>query len=367
MVWTHSIHEGHNGNLLQANVRPIASSGDRVLNGVGQGTHTFQLQRDDGFNWKGLLGPLWNRIIVAAWDGVPKYAGYIHSLEPWDRAKQQATIRSVCVRDFLSNRFLYPANPQDYPNGTRSVTARSHAATLRKILLEATQGRGGEWNLPLVLPDDGSGPIDRTWWFYELWTAERAFTEIQNLNEGPDVDFEPRYRADGGIEWVVRTGSPHLESGDFEFNLDAPEQPLSGVRYRLNGQDLRTGSIGLGKGSEASMRVGFAYGYSGSAAMIRDRADSYKDIDDQADLDDHAISDLVTNREPIEQWAYTMRAEPATAGGRDLAQLRLGDRISLHVRDDLYIPDSPPGGHQHQVIAYRWDLSGNVPLTVQKR
>jgi hypothetical protein len=364
VAWTHSIHNGHTGDWL-ADVRPTSSSGDRVLNGVGQGSHTFHLEA--GVDWKPLIYPLWDRIIVAAWNGVAKYAGYIRDVEPWDRAARTLTLRSVCVRDFLSNRYLYPVDETSYRNGTRSVIARSHAATLRAILSASTQGRGGNWDLPIVLPDDGPGPIDRTWWFYEMWSAEKAFTEIQNLEDGPDVDFEPRYRLDGGIEWVVRTGSPRLIGGAFEFDIDAPESGLTGVLYRLNGQDLRTGSMAVGKGSEQSMRVGFAYSRPGSTALIRDRADSYKDIDDQGILNQHAASDLATTREPVEQWAYTMRATPTSHGLPGLAELQLGSTIAVHVQRDPIIPDSPAGGHQHHVIAYRWDLSEAVPLTVQRR
>ncbi|MCJ1687790.1 hypothetical protein [Rathayibacter sp. VKM Ac-2927] len=378
MAWRHFICDGHSGRYLaEVTAEVSASSFNRVINGVSTGSHSFTIRPDSDLPWRALVLPLWDRIFVSSWEGTVKYAGYIHTIDPWARSSKTFTIRTSCVRDFLKNRFLYPVDDGSYRNGTLEVKDRSFAGAARALLAAATSGHTANWNLPLVLPEDGPGVVSRTWWYYEGWTAERALTELQSTSDGPDIDFEPRWTiydqaGASNIEWVVRCGTPTLPSSALDFNLDAPNVPLTDVVYRLNAQQLRTGSVAFGKGSEADKRVAFANGLEGTTTMIRDRSESYPEIDDVDHLRGHAMSDLRWQREPTEQWQYTARGEyeldvrdePSGVRIKNtlLESIRIGSVIRVYTGGDHLIPR---GWYPQYVIGYSCDLTSAVPLSVQ--
>lgn len=378
MAWRHFICDGHSGRYLaEVTTEVSASKFNRVINGVSTGTHTFTIKPDSDLPWRSLVLPLWDRIFVSSWDGTIKYAGYIHTIDPWVRTTKTVTIRTSCVRDFLKNRLLYPVDEASYRSGTLEVKNRSFEGAVRALLAAATSGHTANWNLPIVLPPDSEGIISRTWWYYEGWTAERALAELAATSDGPDIDFEPRWTVydeagASNVEWVVRYGLPALSSGTLEFNLDADDAPITDVVYRLDGQQLRTGSVAFGKGSEGDMRVAFAHSLPGTSTMIRDRSESYKDIDDQQILQAHATADLRWQREATEQWQYTARGEhelnfrdePSGVEIRNtlLESIRIGTVIRVYTGGDHLIER---GWYPQYVIGYSCDLTSAVPLSVQ--
>ncbi|WP_293782617.1 hypothetical protein [uncultured Aeromicrobium sp.] len=82
----------------------------------------------------------------------------------------------------------------------------------KRLVQAATAMAGGE--LPLVLPsdDDLGGPgaaHERTYPGYELGKVGERLRQLAEVEDGPEVQFVPRRRADNPtyIEWVMRVGT----------------------------------------------------------------------------------------------------------------------------------------------------------------
>ncbi|OOB90285.1 hypothetical protein [Rathayibacter sp. VKM Ac-2630] len=359
--WTYTLHEARTGNLLGAIDGVSSFSFDRVANDVSTGSASIVLE--PGNLWGPLLTRTHGSILVKARGGRVHAAGYIENDDGWRRKSRTLTVSLVDVRDQLTARLMYAADAVSYRAGEVAFTGKNYSGAVRAILIPSASGRGEGWNLPLVFPPDGSGDLERVYRYWDMVSPDRALAELSDLADGPDLDFEPRYRDDGGIEWVVRVGGPQLSGPDFDINLDAPENAAMDWAWKANGQDQRSGSIAVGNGSEVDMLVAFANNLPGPSMVIRDMVESYKEITDAGTLLGHAYSDLWSHRAPTEQWSLDLDADyPIAPGETLLDRLRVGARVSLGLTGDPVIPD---GWHDLYCIGYSTDTTTKVTLHLQ--
>lgn len=359
--WTYTLHAARGGGFLGAIDGVAEFPFDRVANDVSTGTARVILEPGD--LWGPLLTATHGSILVKARGDRVHAAGYIENVTKWDPRSRSLSLTLVDVRDVLTARLLYAGDADSYRTGEVTFTGKNFSGAARAILVPAASGRGEGWNLPLVFPPDGTGDLERVYRYWDMVTPDRALAELSDLADGPDIDFEPRYRDDGGIEWAVRVGGPQLSGPDFDINLSAPENAAMGWGWQLNGQDQRSGSVAVGNGSEVDMLVAFANNLPGPPMVIRDLVESYKEITDAGTLLGHAYSDLWTHRGPTEQWSLDLDADyPIAPRETLLDRLRIGARVSLGLKNDPVIAD---GWHDLYCIGYSTDTTTKVTLHLQ--
>lgn len=74
--------------------------------------------------------------------------------------------------------------------------------------------------------------------------------DVESLDGGPDIDFEPRWNAAGKREYLLRVGTPRLTGGTFEFPMNVPKPVLFDVEEIEKGIDVLTGVFAVGMGTE---------------------------------------------------------------------------------------------------------------------
>ncbi|OOB90751.1 hypothetical protein [Rathayibacter sp. VKM Ac-2630] len=356
-MWTHTLHAPGTGNLI-APVELAKSSSKRRLNAPSTGTHS--VIASDDFEWSALLCSPWEVIVATAWNGVCLYAGYLENVTDWNEKTRELTFSTLDVRGAYMVRPVFRANAEDYRAADLTITDRSYSGAVRAVIERVLHGNTGGWQLPIITPPDAGGPVSAFYPYWDLWTAEKALAEMQDRDDGPDLDFAPRYRADGGLEWVVRVGTPRLSGPEVEVNLGSQENGLSTASFRINGQMQRTGEIAVGNGSEADMLVAFANNLDGPAMPFRDSIESgYKSITDPGVLLGHAYSDLRAYRYPTEQWSYALQANTP---GADLETLTLGSHLGVWT---VGHPKYTDGWRDTYLIGFDTDLTETVSLAVQ--
>lgn len=359
-LWTYSIHN-RDGDILGTVPGVTEFPFHRVANDVSTGSADIVIE--PGTKWGPLLTRTHGTILVKSSGTRIHGAGYIENVDNWDPAARKLSLTLVDVRDQLASRLMYPVEETTYRAGTVTVAGKNYSGAVRGILIPSATGRGPGWDLPLVLPPDGTGTIERVYLYWDMVTPDKALQELSDLDDGPDLDLEPRFREDGGLEWVVRLGGPRLSGPDVEVNLAAPENAAMEWSWQLNGQDQRTGSVAVGNGTEVDMLVGFGNNLPGPDIIVRDLVESYKEITDPGQIIGHAYSDLWANRYPTEQWTLTLDAEHRIGETDKLIdRVRIGSRISLGTTGDPVIPD---GWHDLYCIGYETTTGTDIKLDLQ--
>lgn len=356
-MWSFVICDSLTG-ARQLAVSPSGGSWRTGVNAnVGTGEHSFQLRDRGGLSpavWRGLVRP-WARTLVVCWDGDPVYAGLISGHE-YDRDTGVLNVSHQEFRAVLSRRLV--SSGVSYSAASAfEVTAKSLRGMARAIVARYTiRNPGDGFTFPVVLPSDEAGGESRRWPFYEFATAEDMLAEIQDTDGGPDVYFRPRWSSSGSLEWVIEVGSPALSGPTVEWVLGAQESPAIGVRQVTDARATLTGVVGIGKGTEQDMVLGFA-GALGSFPVWLDATRSFKSVDVAAQLDALALGELRAVEQPTRQ----LRVSSAPARFA-FPGARVGATVRLLVSGDHFIED---GTHVQRVIGLAGDMGSTIRLETQ--
>lgn len=339
-----------------------------VINGVGDGQHTFRpfdaSRKIPASLWKELKRP-WASTIVACWNNVPKYAGIVQGGTWSPRKSGELTIQTAEFRVFFSRRYGWTVVSYT-PTGVRAWTSKSlrgqMTAAMRYAFHSVTPG--DNWDMRLVLPaSDESGSASRTLYSYEFRTIEDFVSEIQDTADGPDLAIEPRWDANGRLEWVARMGTPTLTGPAVTYMPSAPYSGAMDLEFAWDGSMQATGMFAQGLGTEQDMKVGLAGPITGSLIPAVHSIRAFKTIDKQDVLDARALGELRAFREMTTQFGLNGRADHLFAPGGVASQsATLGSPVNAYYAGD---PVEEAGWKTGKVIGMSFDLSQNVTLEVQ--
>lgn len=330
-MWTYSLHNTISGQRLTT----LSASSSRWgrTPGAGDGEHVFQLLDADVPLPRSIARQLAmpNEVaLVAAWDGVPLYAGLVLVGE-YSRDGGTVTVQHADIRVLFSERLTFGVGA--YGQGDLVLTGKSLSGLVRGILQRGVYEWGTTWRIPLDLPADGAGGESLSVKNWEWSTIGELLERVEKL--GAIIDFDPYYDGSGNLRWATRVGVSALPGASLEFVVTADETPITGLKTRLDGTQQLSGCFYMGKGTEADMRFGEAGFISGPTIPVRDAARSAKDESDPAKLNRMALTDLQHNRNPANSWTFALVAD----GTWNPQLLKPGARIRLHHVGDPYLLD----------------------------
>lgn len=358
-MWTFWIVDTLTGDKL-ARFAPTAGRFRTVMNGVGDGEHSILLRSSD---WpysraqnRDLTTP-WARTLVQCWNDVPKYSGLI-TKRAWNEASGVLRIESEELRTIFTRRLAFTIGL--YDGGTLTVTGKSLRGLIRAIVMAAAYRPpvGDPWHLPIAYPADEGGSESRTWYNYNFPVADEMLDEVQNINGGPDIYFKPRWSGSDKHEWELQIGTPSIAGPTLDWHVKAAEAPALDVGVVEDGTKQLTGVFSIGKGSEADMRHGEAGHLAGTTIPYLDTTRSYKEVDDVARLNAHAMGELVAYREVTTQYSFDTLA----SGTPSLDQLSPGARPRLWFDESEFVDD---GWKNLYLLGMSGDLTEKISLEVQ--
>lgn len=352
MAWSYWICDTITGQK-QLLVNPVSGSWERKLNGVGSGQHTFVVQGHPfgRARWRDLLDQKWNRTLVVCWETVPVYAGIITAADP--QSNGTVVVSHYELRAIFDRRF--PFTVSGYTEGTRYIPDRTLRGMVYQMLVQAVTGAPRR-SLPLAFPAfDEAGSEDRVLYNYEFISIEQAIREVQDSDNGPDIDFQPRWTFDGKLQWLIRVGTPFLDGPAFELNPTAPQSRVISVSGQTQGDRMVTAVHAIGKGEEEDMRVGGAE--IGGTTPALEVARPFKTIDDLNALNAHALSEAETFAVPIMQPAVTLPASMV------MPNLLPGSTVRLLFEDHWWFLDEPMN---MRCVSFSGDGTASISLSVQE-
>ena len=360
-MWTYHLVDTLSGEKLHQ-VKPAGGgTWGRMISDQGGGSHSFPLSASPltKAQWKDGTQH-WARTLVVSWNGVAKYAGLILHRQ-YDRKKKTLQVRHKDMRIILGRRFPFGVDEYDrtlvLENKNQSLQGLAAGAVRRALTKEGNP----RWTLPVIVPGPSAGSESRTYYAYEFTTAESMLDEVEGLDGGPDVDFEPRWSpTTGRLEWVMRIGSPRLaESPSYEFAMNVDRPGLFDLSDEEDGSQMLTGLLAIGKGSEQDIRIGKGgAGIDGGPLVpFLDSSQSFKELDDIAVLNSHAQGEVRARRYATKQWSASVRTDSI-----DVAALRLGATFRLRFSGDEWEDD---GATDFYLIAYYGDGTQTLTLDLQ--
>lgn len=334
-----------------------ASSGEWQRGRVTEQRHEFKLvdlalSRAELHNLFGKDRPR-DRVLSVLWGQTPIYHGLIIDSE-YTHATQTLSVAHKDVRELSAARWLFGIGGSGQTfNFTGSW--RGIAREIAKVIY--TDPISPAWPLPVALPPFEGGGAGMTVYGYEFRSGDDLLTDIEDMDNGPDLDFHPTFNG-STFGWELRIGAPHLSGPTFEYHLQAIESPLTDLTVKTVGEEKVTGVHGIGLGSEWDMVRGGAAAPV-SAGLARDTKLTLKDAD-LGTVNARSAGFLASRIGTYEQWSFNVRTNEI-----DLAALRLGSTIRIESRGDLWVPD---GFTTHRVLGFSGDYSTpeTIKLTTEK-
>lgn len=210
---------------------------------------------------------------------------------------------------------------------------------MKKAVQQALTVPGG--SLPIVFEVDRAGTHEETILGTELKSVASFLTQKQQVLNGPDFQFRPRWTADmEGIEFLFRTGTqaePRLRSSTIHLWNYAVEEPsIDDLVAEDSAEDLTTDA--WASGGRLAGEALFAHERDTDAItagfpMLEDVDASFSTVSEGETIQDHAIRNLADQNSAMELMPFRVRVD-----GRVGSYLP-GDDCSVVVEDDPFYPD----------------------------
>lgn len=269
------------------------------------------------------------RALVIEFDGVVLYAGMIWEAD-YDHDTQELTIdHSDVVWSLLELRLLSEVRTEAVVSWKHTISGVSFRTLVKRLVVLGTTGTARE--LPIVLPSDVSGGSTRTYYGYNTDTALEAIRDILDHESGPDLDFRPRWKSDGTLEFVMRCGDLTASTVEIDFTADDPG--ARGLGIKTSARDLATQVFAIGEGSGLKMKVRESQSANIADYPQMERIEQFKNIKDTEDLYQAAASELVSRNGTTRQ----LRCElDLGSDAWTASMLQPGMVLRWYIRDDPY-------------------------------
>lgn len=340
-------------------VYPTAFSWGRALNAGKGGTASFLPGELIASNETQTATPTnlapWSRMLVAEWQGLILYAGFITGTE-YDRGTQQVSVSMAELHEVLGRRLMADTVSAGVQTRALVYTGVTLVQLAKNAVVEGNND-ATRFNLPIALPADEVGTVNRTYEGHELPTVASILNDLMGTEGGPDIDFFPRWRTDDSVEWLMRVGAN--VDGAWSWDVTAPQSGVTGLRYRTDGARMANRIAAVGEGSGKNMLVSVVDGSNGSSFLPLDASPAFKDEHNQARLDARARAELAARGVPTKQVSMDVFMDEDFAAH----QLRLGGTVSWYMKGDPWIPD---GWHASRLVEFSGDMTAKVHLEFQE-
>ncbi|MGI8310660.1 hypothetical protein [Saccharopolyspora hattusasensis] len=310
-----------------------------TLDGAGSGRATIPIDAVPEVLDLAAVTEKWRHFLAIVRGGHVVWAGPIVTRKP--NANGSLEVGASGLAAVFEHRVLARFGPWEFtdPRADVILTGRSLRSIAVEIVRTALNRPHGE--LPIVLPDmDPTGGEERRYFGHELAMAGQRLQQLSKEENGPEVQFTPRFRADGlGVEWVMRVGDPYLTQAGARWHFDHGAGLVS-WNWDDDGQNQASSVFVPGDGTERGRLIGHAQddhlldaGWPPLDTVVSD----FASVKDPAVLSNHARASLTAYRAGVHKDTAVVRGDhPPTPG-----TYRPGDLVVLLPRPSRLTPAGP--------------------------
>lgn len=329
-----------------------------------------EVTRELGTDWRN-LGTPWKHSIALDVEG--RLVGGPILPHDFDDNGGQLKLTARGLRVAFGRRSILPLDaltvPLTLPNGEPDTALDSSWAgfdlgTIAKKIGQQACEWPGWTDVPIVWPDDRTGASERTYPGIERKNVDDAWSDLSDVQNGPDIRFRLEWDGPDAFRWVFETGTaaqPRLQGPDV-FAWEVGQG--SGLSVQTN--PTRMGSLSWSQGGRADDTALVRSLYD---PMLIDRGFPLLELESDASsntvlaetLDAWNVETLRTASKPWEFWSFTIRADQSPFP----FEYGPGSLIDVIVTDDSPVSGGyvPPGTYRRRVAGMSGVLSDWITIT----
>lgn len=312
-------------------IKPLSGSWARALNGGRSGSMTLKAGDDGSLGpvIRSTTWPLETLVVVESASRI-EFAGFVTTTK-YSWKSKQVTLSLNDIWWIFAKRFLLDNRENTLTQSQLDFNnVDSRMIAKRAIEFGTNGGSEPEYNLPIVLPADSSGTIDRTVYGYDMETIQDLLDDAMDGDDGVDLDFRPRWASDGSLEWVMETNANKTKF--LEWDLDADDHNVTDFDFTIEGQGIGNIVYGLGEGSEVDMKV-HAAKTPDSVYLALERSVSFKDIKNTEALRRRTNGEMRPTNGAIRQISMTISGDDRP----NVSDLHLGSTVKWRADNDPWL------------------------------
>lgn len=371
MVVTAAIFETRGGALI-TDFEPKALTTSETANEAETVKPTISLKAksEAARDWRSLLTP-WKHSIAINLHG--RWVGGPILPHDFDDKEGEVQVTARGLRVAAAHRSVLPlaALTRDLilPNGDPDTTLDStwtglDLGTIAKRIGQQMCAWPGWTDIPITWPADRAGTHEKTYLAVDRKKVDDAWTDLSNLQNGPDIRL--RLAADGPdrFRWYFETGTqeqPRLQGVDV-----FPWEVGRGSGIRVHTDPYRMGSLAWSQGGRTSDTTIIRKMYDpllvdAGFPLLELESDVSSNASDVATHDAGNAETLRTAAKPWEFWSFDVRAnEPPYP-----YEYGPGSLIDVIVTKDTPVRGGfiPPGTYRRRIAGLDGGLGNTLTIT----
>lgn len=314
------------------------------------------------------LSPWWAGVVIF-WDGCPVVAGPIITRP----SEQYDSIKITCggIRTLLARR-LVTLELSDWTNLAKSniqYKGLSLGTIAKRVVVQAQNKLGGSLPITFAVPDETAAmdaDHERNYRGFNVQNidCDAILTKLSNVINGPDIMFRPVLVRDNQLTFEMWTGTekqpriyqpitPVWDSTAVESNISNLQTTTTGTH-----QTSRTYSVGAGQDEGTLIRVNTNITPIQRQYPLLETVVSTSQSENPAVVNNHGLSNLVANSEPLVELQMTVRGD----GEIPFGQFWPGYAVDVITKGWLSIPD---GKNKMRLLNMTGDSSSEVKVALQ--
>jgi hypothetical protein len=301
-------------------------------------------------------------------DGAVLQAGPILP-HKYSDATGELNLSALGMRGIFARRFLMPVLASG-ANPAKAVMTWSNLSlgTIAKRMVQLAMSHDGG-ALPIDLPPDQAGTNTRTFYGYELGRLSQRLQQIEDVEGGPDLAFEPYLTGDelDIIRWRMRAGTtqaPELtqDGDDHEWDRTTKQTSIVTLDVDNDADEMGDRAWTTGQGSETQLLMSLYQDRS-----LRSQGYPLLEVDETrssvsriSTLNEHTRALLRRSGRPWQLWRMVVRADAKPV----LGTYRVGDWVRVHVGPNHPYIKARAGYHRTRIMAISGSFADTVTLVL---
>lgn len=251
---------------------------------------------------------------------------------------------------------LSMATSQDVVLGPQSLH------TLAKQIVTTSIARGATYGLPIDFPADIAGIHVRNYPIYDLATVEQRLKDITQVEDGPDIDWDPYFSDSQTVRVRMRIGNPELTQQGLDLLWDDTSS-VTYINVDSNANQQSTAVFTRGNATERASQIAYATDPTLIAVgwpPLEQKDDSHQSVTDFATLQSHADEWIRFYSAPVEIWQTEVVCDMSPVVGT----YKPGDHGYLNVQAHPWIP---PGLYFQRLLGWQNAGPNRLRLILEAR
>lgn len=283
----------------------------------------------------------------------------------FDHASSTLTVGAGSIWALLARRLLVnPSGVVSSPLSMDEVMDVNYANLtlwgIARNLVSDSLSRGTGFDLPIDLPSSTVGTSVRNYPVYDLATVGQRLKDLTQVEQGPDVDWDPYFATSSTVRVTMRIGTPTLSQVGPDLLWDDGSS-LAYINTDRNAQSMTSDVYVRGNATERAMQVAQAADRSLAAAgwpVLESVDGSHQSVVEFPTLQGYANEWVRYYKTPTETWECEVLTDASPVCGT----YKPGDRATFNVQSHPWIP---AGQYRQRILGWSSAGAGRLKLSLE--